>query len=47
LVEKQLNDPDFAEKLYNVRKNYYDLLTDKEAYNNSWIYRLDMFKNKK
>jgi hypothetical protein len=47
LVEKQLNEPDFAEKLYNVRKKYYDLLTDKEAYNNSWIYRLDMFKNKK
>jgi hypothetical protein len=47
LVEKQLNEPDFAEKLYNVRKKYYDMLTDKEAYNNSWIYRLDMFKNKK
>jgi len=47
LVEKQLNDPDFVDKLYKVRKNYYDRLSDKEAYNNSWIYRLDMFKNNK
>ena len=47
LVEKQLNDPDFANKLHIIRKNYYDLLSDKVAYDNSWKYRIDLFKKNK
>ena len=46
LVEKKLKDPDFIKRLDEIRSDYYNRLSDKEAYNNSWIHRLKIFDNK-
>jgi hypothetical protein len=47
LVEKQLNDPDFIDRLDEIRGDYYNRLSDKEAYNNSWVHRLKIFNKNK
>jgi hypothetical protein len=46
LVEQKLKDPDFVNSLDEIRNDYYNRLSDKEAYNNSWIHRLKIFNKK-